>query len=104
VTDTNRDAVEARDAEIVKLRSTGRSFVSIAKTLGLDTARDALTAFHRGIRSRPAAELAKLRDAELERLDALAKRVRARTAELGADDIARRLKRVDRMRAELLAD
>lgn len=91
------------DDEVVKLRSKGTSFANIARVLELDSARDALAAFQRGIRSRPGPELAKLRDAELKRLDALAIRVKAR-AELGADDIARRLKRVDRMRTDLLAD
>ena len=104
MTDTGREAVEARDDEVVKLRSSGKSFATIAKTLGLDTSRDALAAFNRGIRTRPVADLAKLRAAEMKRLDGLATRVRARTQELGADDIARRLKRVDRMRTDLLAD
>jgi hypothetical protein len=101
--DRGRDAVDTTDARVVDLRSKGKSFAAIARILKLDSARDALSAFNRGIRARPAAELTKLRAAEMKRLDGLAKRVRAR-AELGADDIARRLKRVDRMRADLLAD
>lgn len=101
--DRGRKTVDAKDAQVVDLRTKGKSFVNIAKTVGLDSARDALAAFNRGIRSQPAAELAKLRDAEIKRLEILAKRVKAR-AELGADDIARRLKRLDRMRADLLAD
>ncbi len=101
--DRGRQSVDAQDSQVVDLRNSGKSFVTIAKTVGLDSARDALAAFNRGIRSRPAGELAKLRDAELKRLEKLGKRVKAR-AELGAEDIARRLKRLDRMRADLLAD
>jgi hypothetical protein len=101
--DPGRDAVAAKDAEVVQLRSAGKSFITIARTVGLDSSRDALVAFNRGIRSRPAPELAELRAAELTRLDVLAKRVSAQT-ELAPDDIARRLRSVERLRADLLAD
>jgi hypothetical protein len=102
-TDPARDAVAAKDNEVVQLRSSGKSFMSIARTVGLDSSRDALAAFNRGIRSRPARELAELRAAELKRLDVLAKRVSAQS-ELSADDISRRLKSVARLRTDLLAD
>jgi len=99
----SKATVEANDDRVVEMRTAGKSFATIARAVGLDSARDALAAFNRGIRSRPAKELATLRKAELKRLDTLAKRVKAR-AELGADDIAVRLKRVERIRVELLAD
>jgi hypothetical protein len=102
--DDSRETVGARDDEVVALRTKGKSFVTIAKTLGLDGAGDALTAFNRGIRSKSPGELARFREEEGKRLDLLARRVSARTGELGADDIAKRLKRVERLRADLLAD
>lgn len=103
MTDAGRDAVASRDAQAVELRSTGKSYAAIARALGLDNSRDAVAAFNRGIRAKPVAELARLRVAEGERLDLLARRMKARE-ELGPADMAQRLKRVESLRAQLLAD
>jgi hypothetical protein len=100
---TNGTTDAGRDAKVVELRASGRSFGAIAKLLGLTHARDACLAFNRGIRARPAAELARLRKQEVARLDKLATRVAAR-AELSGDEVTRRLQKVERLRSDLLAE
>jgi hypothetical protein len=63
------------------LREQGRSFAAIASTLGLKRATDAREAFLRELRSRPDEERQHLVVRELERLDKLEARIRARDAE-----------------------
>ena len=63
------------------LREQGRSFAAIARTLGLKRAGDAREAFLRELRNRPDEERQVVVDHELERLDKLEARVRARDAE-----------------------
>src|SRR6516225_4096527 len=69
------------DGEAMALREQGRSFAAIARTLGLKRAADAREAFLRELRSRPDEERQLLVQHELERLDKLEARVRARDAE-----------------------
>ena len=63
---------------------------------------DAQAAFNRALRRRPPKEQATIRQAELARLDDMAKRVRD-NKELTADAVSRKLKAVDRLRTLLLA-
>jgi DNA-binding transcriptional MerR regulator len=60
------------------LREQGRSFAAIARTLGLKRAADARQAFLRELRSRSDEERQHLVERELERLDKLEARIRAR--------------------------
>jgi hypothetical protein len=63
------------------LREQGRSFAAIARTVGLKRAADARVAFLRELRSRPDEERRGLIERELERLDRLEVRIRARDTE-----------------------
>jgi DNA-binding transcriptional MerR regulator len=62
------------------LREQGRSFAAIARTIGLKRAGDARGAFLRELRNRPDEERQALVERELERLDKLEARIRARDA------------------------
>jgi hypothetical protein len=97
------DDTKKRDDQVLKLRSEGKSFAGIAKTLGLSRPSQANEAFNRALRRQPAAKQDALRQRELVRLDALIEGVQA-NAELAPDDVARRLRTVERLRAKLLAD
>lgn len=63
------------------LREQGRSFAAIARTLGFKRASDAREAFLRELRGRPDEERQHLVERELERLDKLEARIRARDAD-----------------------
>ena len=97
------DDTSVRDEQVLELRVHGKSFAGIAKTLGFGRPYEANDAFNRALRRKPAAERDTLRSSELIRLDALAEAVRA-NLEMAPDDVARRLRTLDRMRARLLAD
>ena len=91
-----------RDERVLELREKRRSFGAIAKIVGYERGSEATAAFNRALRRRPPKEQESLRQAELARLDGMAERVRE-NKELTADDVARRLGTVDRLRSRLLA-
>lgn len=97
------DTGDEQDDQALELRSSGASFSRIAKEIGFDTARQANDAFHRALVRRPAAERTTIRNAESARLDALEQRVRRDTV-IEADDRAKRLRAIDRLRNRLLTD
>ena len=82
----------ARDDKALRLRAGGRSFVAVAKALGYGRTHQANDAFNRGLRRQ-----------ELARLNILAEDVRA-SQQLEPDDVARRLRTVERLRVMLLAE
>ena len=92
-----------QDDKVLDLRVQGKSFAGIAKTLGMNRPSTANEAFNRALRRKPAAEQDDLRRQELGRLDALIEGVRA-NADLAPDELARRLRTVERLRAKLLAE
>jgi len=59
---------------VVTLRSEGKSFLSIAKAVGVPRSTDAFGLFVDAIASRPARERARLRAEESKRLDTLERR------------------------------
>jgi hypothetical protein len=89
-----------RDAKVLAFRKEGRSFVKIAALLEFRTAGEAVSAYRRALSQRSPKEQASLRAAERERFDAMAKSIRADTA-LSAAEAAKRLARVERLRAAL---
>lgn len=91
------------DDRVLELRIQGRSFATIATTVGLVRPSRANEAFNRALRRKPVSERDGLRREELGRLDALANGVRADTA-LAPRDKARRLRTIDRLRAMLMED
>jgi hypothetical protein len=92
-----------RDAKALELRSKGRSFAQVARTLGYEKARDANLAFNRALRRLPETEMAEARRAEGERLDTLVARING-AEDLAADEVTRQLRVVERLRDRLLAD
>jgi hypothetical protein len=100
---SNIDDSLAVDDDALRLRASGKSFGAIAKALGYERSDQANEAFNRALRRRPPKQRKKLRDEELVRLDAMADGVRSRP-QLEPDDIARRLRGVERLRTLLLAD
>lgn len=93
----------ARDDTALRLRAGGKSFVAVAEAMGYGRAHHANDAFNRALRRTPPGERDSLRRQELARLDTLAEGVRA-SQQLGPDDVARRLRAVERLRAMLLAE
>ena len=93
----------ARDDKALRLRAGGRSFVAVAKALGYGRTHQANDAFNRALRRKPAGEQESLRRQELARLNILAEDVRA-SQQLEPDDVARRLRTVERLRVMLLAE
>jgi hypothetical protein len=91
-----------RDQIVLDLRSTGRSFAFIARTLSMGEPTDALAAFLRAAESLPAPERSRLWDDELVRLQALEDAVRVEGA-LSPFDFDRQLLVVKRLRAQLTA-
>jgi hypothetical protein len=89
-----------RDEQALVLRDQGRSFVSIARELELEGALGANAAFNRALRRRPPAEQETLRSREAARLDALGERVRRRE-DLSEEEVARRLRGLQRLRKTL---
>jgi hypothetical protein len=92
-----------RDAKALELRSKGRSFAQVARTLGYEKARDANLAFNRALRRLSASDQDATRQAEGERLDSLVTRIKGK-AELTPETVTRQLRVVDRLRARLHAD
>jgi hypothetical protein len=90
-----------RDYQALVLRDQGRPFAGVARILALDSAGAANASFNRALRLRPKAEQARLRSRELERLDALATRLRERP-DLSTEEIVRRLRGVKYQRKTLL--
>ena len=75
----------------------------IAEALGMGRASDANEAFNRALRRRPSEEQATIREEENRRLDRLARAVSAGESRT-AEDIAKRLRAVERLRTRLMAD
>lgn len=92
-----------RDDTVLVLRSSGATFASIARSLGLTGARDANAAFHRALRRQTVPDRRAIRDAEFARLEALEQQVREDTR-LTTDRRAKRLQTIDRLRDRLLAN
>jgi hypothetical protein len=82
------------------LREQGNSYAAVARTLGLKRAADARKAFLRELRSRPDEERRSLVEHELQRLDQLEARIRARDAE-EPDKLQTRLNALAAMRESL---
>jgi hypothetical protein len=89
-----------RDYQALVLRDQGRPFAGVAKILALDSAGAANASFNRALRLRPKAEQARLRSREMDRLDALANRLRERP-DLSTEEIIRRLRGVKHQRKTL---
>lgn len=89
------------EQEVIALRETGRSFASVASSLGMKRAMDAHAAFVRGLRALPPMERGELASRESARLDRLEARIRSRD-EAEPDKMARRLVALDKLRATLL--
>ena len=86
---------------VLAMRSTGRSYGAIARTVGFASAREAHDAFLLALRRRPHAEQAELRDQELGRLDDLARQLRDQRA-MNEEELADKLGVLDRLRELLL--
>jgi hypothetical protein len=95
---SNRDT--DRDNQALQLRDQGRPFTGIARLLQLDSAGAAYNSFNRALRLRPKAEQERLRNREMERLDAVASALRDRD-DLSAEEIVRRLRGVKHQRKTL---
>jgi hypothetical protein len=88
------------DEQVVSLRETGKSYTSVAKTLGIKRSADAHAAFLRALHARPAKERAAMTQRESERLDRLERRVRSR--DVGQpDELRRHLAALERFRQSL---
>jgi hypothetical protein len=95
-----RPLSDDRDQLVLDLRSIGRSFAFIARTLNMAESADALAAFLRAVDASPSHDRPRLWDEELARLQALEDAVRVEGA-LSPFDFDRQLLVVKRMRAEL---
>lgn len=86
--------------QVVALRSEGKSFASIAKTVGVDRSIKAFELFVAAAAKRPTRERAQLRADENRRLDALERR----NAKITDDDTRkRRQAALVKLRAQLIA-
>lgn len=92
-----------RDAKALELRSKGRSFAQVARTLGYPKARDANLAFNRALRRLPKAARDATRKAEGVRLDSLVTRINS-ASDLTPETVTKQLRTIDRLRERLLAD
>lgn len=88
------------DHSVLLLREQGRSFSSIARTVGLNRAAEAHRALLRELRRQPDSERQAAISRELQRLDALEARVRDREGE-GSDAVSRRVATIGKMRTLL---
>jgi hypothetical protein len=93
-------AGDDRDQIVLDLRSTGRSFAFIARTLNMANARDARAAFVRAVQQSPAEDRPRLRGEELSRLQKLEDGLR-RDSSLAPFDRDRQLDILKRLRAQL---
>jgi len=91
----------ALDQQVLDLRSTGKSFATIAKSLNLPAARDANAAFLRVVRAAPTKERSRLCDEELARLKLLEDRIRK--SDIAPFDRDKQLDVVAHLRKQLLA-
>ena len=91
------------DEQALVLRGQSKGFSKIAEALGMGRASDANEAFNRALRRRPSEEQATIREEENRRLDRLARAVSAGESRT-AEDIAKRLRAVERLRTRLMAD
>ncbi len=91
------------DDEVLTLRSQSKGFGKIAQTLGLGRARDANEAFNRALRRRTPEEQTAIRCDENRRLDRLADAVKADESRT-KQDVDKRLRAVERLRARLMKD
>lgn len=98
-------AGEARalDEQVLELREAGKSYATIAKSLGFQRSLDANESFNRALRRRPAKDRKVLRSAEAKRLEALAMRCRARE-DLSPEQVDKRLRSIERLRQTLMMD
>ena len=92
-----------RDDQVLNRRIRGESFDRIARVLGYKRSGEATRAFNRALRRKLEPEQKSLRLQELRRLDAIAFVVQMSTA-LTTDEIAHRLRTVERRRGRLLVD
>ena len=90
------------DEQALVLRRRSKGFGTIVQALGLSRASDANEAFNRALRRRSPEEQAAIRSEENVRLDRLRKAVTADT-DRTQDEIAKRLRAVDRLRARLMS-
>ncbi len=89
------------DEEVVSLRETGKSYTSVAKTLGIARGSEAHAAFLRAFRARPEKERLAMAKRENHRLDLLEKRVRSH--DVGQPDtLKRRLAALEKFRQSLV--
>ena len=85
---------------VIELRSEGRSFASIAETLGLQRSLDAFGLFIDAVAQRSPAEQTRLRAEENKRLDTLEQRVQ-RNADAAVRD--RKIASIAKLRKRLAA-
>jgi hypothetical protein len=97
------DAAAELERRALDLRTAGKTYASIARELGLAKAKDAHEIFSRAVRGRPQKERTRLRAAECERLDALARKAEER-ADLSPDQRRKRLRSIERLRQTLMMD
>jgi hypothetical protein len=91
------------DEQALTLRSQSKGFGKIAEALGLKRAIDANEAFNRALRRRPPEEQATIRAEENRRIDRLASAIKADQSR-SQEDVDRRMRAIDRLRARLMAD
>jgi hypothetical protein len=97
------DASDTRDGEVLRLRSSGRTFARISRDLAFDRPLDAQRAFKRAVSRLPEDQQDQVRQQETLRLDKLAQRLNADTD--GSDeDRARRLVALERLRGLLVTE
>jgi AraC-like DNA-binding protein len=97
------DATDTRDGEVLRLRSSGRTFARISRDLEFERPLDAQRAFKRAVHRLPSDQQDQVRQQETSRLDRLAARVNADTD--GSDeDRARRLVAIERLRGLLVTE
>ena len=102
-TDTTSTDAMTNDERALELRRQGRSLKKIAGELGLERPMQANAAFNRALRRRTVEEQAEIRAEENGRLNALGDAVR-RNSKLTQEDVDRRLRTIDRLRAVLMSD
>lgn len=91
------------DDQALILRGQSKGFGKIAEALGLKKPSEANEAFNRALRRRPPEEQATIRTEENRRLDRLANAVKADESRT-KEDVDKRMKAIERLRARLMAD
>ena len=95
------ETIESDDRALA-MRREAKGFGKIAQALGLTRANDANEAFNRALRRRPVEEQAVIRAEETDRLDRLARAVNADETR-SKDEVEKRLRAIERLRARLMA-